>query len=117
MAEYSCVRRNKSYKNRKLVIYSGKKRICNVTHWMGWCCYDYYIKGMSNDPEKHLEVRKVVMANLYWLLGRDCEKEVWDETIQKWDCGRGVYGIQCTNQSQFHSEEEKNIAIESFNNI
>ena len=31
MSEYSCVKRNKTYQNRKLVIYSGKKKICNVT--------------------------------------------------------------------------------------
>lgn len=116
MSEYTCIKRNKTYKNRKLVIYSGKKKICNVTPWMGWCSYDYYIKGMSKDLEKHLEVRKVVMANLYWLLGCDCEKEVWDESIQDWDCSRGIYGIPYTKQSQFHSEEEKNIAIESYYN-
>jgi hypothetical protein len=116
MSEYTCVKRNKTYQNRKLVIYSGKKKICNVTPWMGWCSYDYYITGISQDLEKHLEIRKVVMENLYWLLGRDCEKEVWDETINDWDRGRGIYGIPCTNQSQFHSDEEKNIAIESYYN-
>jgi hypothetical protein len=41
---------------------------------------------------------------------------VWDETINDWDCGRGIYGVPCTKESQFHSDEEKNIAIESYYN-
>lgn len=116
--EYTVVRKNKTYKNRKLVIYSGKKKICNVTPWMGWCCYDYYIKGMSKDPEKHLEVRKVVMENLYWLLGQDCDKEAWIESVEAWNTGKHVYGVPVDQlQSMFNSEDERLTAIESFYNV
>lgn len=105
------VKRNKTYKNRKLVIYDGKKRITYVEPFWGWYSFS------ENLQELYKPCRALVMENLYWLLGRDCEYEDWVDSIEGWDKGKHVYGITVDKlpESMFF-EGEKEIAINSFYN-
>lgn len=108
---YKVVKRNKSYDKRKLVIYDDNdKRIVDVTPCCGWFCW-------SNRFDKNFAlVRMEVLKNLYWLLGRDCDEEEWERSIERWDTGRGVMGIPLTNESQFFNEDEKLAARMSIKN-
>jgi hypothetical protein len=64
------------------------------------------------------------MENLWWLLHTDklddevTPEEAWQEKINYWDRGR-MYGVPVDKEptSNFFSEEEKNIALNSINNI
>jgi hypothetical protein len=109
----TCIRRNKTYKNRKLVFKDSKnKTIHEVTPWIGWICHSKRIEG-----ELHRIIRKHTFENLYWLLGQDCDKEDWEKFI--WRKHQGIlYGV-CTNgkpESVFFNEEEYKMALNSFNN-
>ena len=108
---YKVVKKNKTYKKRKLVIYDDNdKRIADVTPWCGWFCW-------SNRIDENFElVRMEVLKNLYWLLGQDCDEEEWERSIEKWDTGRGVMGIPLTKESQFFNEDEKLAARMSIKN-
>ena len=108
------VRRYKSYDKRTLVIYDGKKPIAYVRPFCGW----FALESVQYKPISfHLDLRrKYVMENLYWLLGRDCEKVDWEELIDKWDTGKHVYGVPLDKLSSMFFEGEKEIALNSFNN-
>lgn len=108
---YKVVKKNKTYKNRKLVIYDDNdKRIADVTPWCGWFCWSNRI------DENFSLVRMEVLKNLYWLLGYDCDEEEWERSIERWDTGRGVMGRPTTNESQFFNEDEKLAARMSIKN-
>lgn len=105
------VKRNKNYKARKLVIYDDKKRITYVEPFWGWYSFS------ENLHELHKPCRALVMENLYWLLGRDCEWEDWVKSIEAWDKGRHIYNVPIDKlpKSMFF-EGEKEIALNSFYN-
>ena len=109
----TCIRKNKTYEKRKLVFKDSKnKTIHTVEPWLGWICHSKRIEG-----ELHSIVRKHTIENLYWLVGRDCEKEEWDKFI--WRKHQGIlYGVDPNNkhESAFFSEEEYQAALNSFNN-
>lgn len=105
------VKRNKNYKARKLVIYDGKKRITYVEPWWGWYSFS------ENLHELHKPCRALVMENLYWLLGRDCDWEEWVDTVDAWDRGKHIYNVPLTNiPSSMFFEGEKEVALNSFFN-
>lgn len=110
--EYTVIRKNKTYKNRKLVIYDGKKRITYVEPFWGWYLFS------ENLRELHKPCRALVMENLYWLLGRDCEWKDWVDSIEGWDNSKHVYGVPVDKlpESMFF-EGEKEIALNSFYNV
>ena len=107
------VRRYKSYDKRTLVIYDGKKPYVYIRPFGGWFSVEP-TKKLSN--EEHMKLRLYIMENLYWLLGRDCYREEWDDMIRCWDIGRRVYGVPLDKLSSMFFEGEKEIALESFNN-
>lgn len=102
-------RKNKSYNKRKLVITINKKKYY-VEPCFGW----YSIS--TSDLEIRTIIRDIVMDNLYWLLGRDCDIEEWEYTINNWDCGKGIYNTStCDNPASiFFNSEEKSRAFNSF---
>jgi hypothetical protein len=83
-----------------------------VTPWLDWISH---LK--RTDEETQRIVRKHTIENLYWLLGRDCDKEEWEKFI--WRKHQGIlYGV-CPNgkpESVFFNEEEYKAALNSFNN-
>ena len=107
------VKRNKTYKNRKLVIYDGKKKITEVIPFWGWYSFNCYL-----NHDLHDQCRALIMKNLYWLLGHDCDFEDWNDSIEAWDKGRHIYNVaiyELTDQSVFF-EGEKEVALNSFYN-
>lgn len=104
------VKRNKNYKARKLVIYDGKKRITYVYPCWGWYSFS------ENLHELHKPCRALVMENLYWLLGRDCEWEDWVDSIEAWDKGKHIYNVPVDKLTSMFFEGEKEIALNSFYN-
>lgn len=103
---------NKSYNKRKINIYDGKKLIVSLIPWHGW-----YAISVA-EPELRGYARSVAMANLYWLLGKDCDFEAWNNLVNAWDVGKHVFGVPVDQlTSMFFDEKEKTIAINSFYNI
>lgn len=105
-------RKNKSYDKRKLVITIEKKKYYAEPCW-GWFSID------TGNLEIRATIRDIVMDNLYWLLGRDCDIETWAEYISDWDSGKGIYNtpLNTIPPSMFFNKEEKEKAFNSFYNI
>ena len=103
---------NKTYSKRRLQIKDGNKIIDELTPFFGWYSHEINIKKYEESIIK--EIRKLTMENLYWLLGRDCDFEDWTHSIEHWDKGKGVNGLSADAPSMFFSDEEKQIALNSF---
>ena len=69
-------RKNKSYDKRQLVITIDKKK-----YYAEPCCGWFSID--TSNLEIRATIREIVMNNLYWLLGRDCDIETWAEYIRQ----------------------------------
>ena len=84
----------KTYNKRKLQVYDNKKFLGEITVFHGWI-------SISN-RENHDILRKSAMENLWWLLGKDCNKETWVEDIDYWDKGKLhpqlIHNIEITEQ-------------------
>ena len=104
-------KKNKSYKKRKLVITIDKEKYYIEPYW-GWYCVS------TSNIEKRTIIREIVIDNLYWLLGCDCDFEIWTEEIEKWDKGK-LYNtpLNTSSDSLFFNNEEKERALKSFYNI
>ena len=101
-------RKNKSYDKRQLVITINKKKYYVEP------CFGWYSVSTSNLEIREI-IREIVMDNLYWLLGRDCEIEDWEQCINRWDSGRGIYNTPVDKlTSIFFNTEEKDRAFNSF---
>ena len=101
-------RKNKSYDKRKLVITINKKKYYVEP------CFGWYSVSASNLEIRSI-IRDVVMDNLYWLLGRDCDIEDWEQSINRWDSGRGIYNTPVDNPTSiFFNSEEKDRVFNSF---
>jgi hypothetical protein len=101
-------RKNKSYDKRKLVITINKKKYYVEP------CFGWYSVSTTN-LEIRTIIRDVVMDNLYWLLGRDCDIEDWERRINRWDSGRGIYNTPVDKPTSiFFNTEEKDRALNSF---
>lgn len=101
-------RKNKSYDKRQLVITINKKKYYVEP------CFGWYSVSTSNLEIREI-IREIVMDNLYWLLGRDCDIEDWERSINRWDSGRGIYNTPVDKlTSMFFNTEEKDRAFNSF---
>lgn len=107
--ELTFVKRNKNPKNRKINFYDGKKLIASVIPWHGW-----YACTMPIDEDTRKEIRKIIMENLYWLLGCDRDFYEWGKTIEDWNTGKHIYGVSTDISSLFFSNDEKESALNSF---
>lgn len=110
--ELTFAKRNKTPKNRKINFYDKKKLIAAAIPWHGW-----YACTMPVDEDTRKVIRKIVMENLYWLLGCDCDLCEWEKTIEDWNTGRHIYGVSTNISSLFFSDKEKESALNSFYNI
>jgi hypothetical protein len=108
---YKVVRRNKSYDKRKLVLYENKKKVAEAFSWGGW----YAWNDTFADKLTRVNCRHYVLKNLYWLIGRDCDKDEWEHHIENLDSGKGVDG-KTDKLPMFFNEDEKLTALESFEN-
>lgn len=108
---YKVVRRNKSYDKRKLAFYENKKKVAEAYPWGGW----YAWNNTFVDELTRVNCRHYVLKNLYWLIGRDCDKNEWNHHIENLGRGKGVDG-KIDKLSMFFNEDEKLTALESFEN-
>lgn len=111
--ELTVVKRNKTYKNRKLAIYHKNKNIAYIIPWSGW----YAMSTCIKHEDIRARIRACVMDNLYWLLGRDCDYDEWKATIDQWNTGKHIYGVAIDSiSSLFFNDEEMNLALNSYYN-
>ena len=103
---------NKNPKKRKINVYNGKELISSAIPYHGW-----YACTMPSDENIQKEIRKIVIENLYWLLGCNCDLNEWENTIEYWNMGRHIFGTISNVKSLFFSDEEKESALNSFYNI
>ena len=102
-------KRNKNHKKRRLVIYDNDKVLVYVDRFWGW-----YSFSKRLDLDLHKQCRALVMENLYWLLGNDCDFDEWNDSIEKWDKGK-IYNVPVTElPSSMFFDGEKEIALNSF---
>ena len=104
-------KRNKNHNKRRLVIYDNDKVLVYVDRFWGW-----YSFSKRLDLDLHKQCRALVMENLYWLLGRDCEWEDWVNSIEAWDKGKHIYNVHVDKLTSMFFEGEKEIALNSFYN-
>ena len=109
---FKVVRKNKSYDKRRLKIYYHDKLINTVEPCFGWFCWEKKFENLM----MHVACRRKVLENLYWLVGRDCDIDEWLNHIDRCDRGTGIDG-KPNKESAFFNTEDKQIALESFNNI
>ena len=107
-------RKFKSYENRRLVIYDGNKLIDKIRPWYGWFGHEF---PLSEIEDYYNEIHSLIIENLYWLLGKDCDEGEWKELIEYWDKGKHVFGVSIDKlpESMFKTQKEKQIALKSFN--
>ena len=118
------IRKNKRFANRKLMIYDGVNKIAEVEPNFNYTHCWWYARTNTSIP-RHVfmeqyfnEVRIKIMENLYWLLGRGCDKKTWAESIEYWNSVKGALCISRANiTSLFHNIYEMDIAIDSFNDV
>lgn len=110
------IKRYKTYNKRTLVIYNEKTPVAYIRPNCGWFSIEStkHLQCSINDINIHKMIRGYVMENLYWLLGRDCYKEEWDNSIYCWDMGGRLYGGPVNGGSSMFFEGEKEIALNSF---
>lgn len=106
-------RKNKTFKNRKLSFYKNNKFFMEVEKYAGWYCLS---KKINNDDA--FICRHLIMENLYWLLGNDCDFKTWVEIVDDFNTTPKIYGVPIDRipKSMFHNEDEYNTAINSYYN-
>lgn len=102
-------KRNKNPKKRRLVIYDNDKLLVYIDR-----CWNWYSFSKRLDLDLHKQCRALVMKNLYWLLGNDCNFEEWKDSIEQWDKGK-IYNAPINElPSSIFFDGEKDIALNSF---
>lgn len=106
-------RKNKVPKNRKFSIYKDNKRIGEVIRYQDWICIDLgTLRGY------HTTVRSLVMRDLYWLIGDECDADEWNRRIERLDNGTFDYDvpIRTRTDSVFDTIIQREIARNSIYN-
>ncbi len=75
-------RKNKLPKSRKFSVYKDGKRIGEVIRYQDWFCID-----LGKHRDYIPTVRNLVMRDLYWLIGDDCDADEWNRKIERLDNG------------------------------
>lgn len=117
---------HKAYGKRKIQVYQGRKLYGEISEFWHWISIDPKMKEREGElfDRKYTILRRIAMENLWWLLHSDkigddyTEQEAWEEKINRWDKGRimGFSEGNHTSTSNFISNEEKEIALNSINN-
>ncbi len=106
-------RKNKLHKNRKFSVYKNSKKIGEVIRYQDWFCIDL---GQHRDYIP--TVRNLVMRDLYWLIGDDCDVTEWSKRIDRLDNGEIEFDVPIRTRpnSQFDSILQREIARASITN-
>jgi hypothetical protein len=106
-------RKNKLPKSRKFSVYKDGKRIGEVIRYQDWICIDLgTLRGY------HTTVRSLVMRDLYWLIGDDCDADEWNRRIERLDNGTFEFDVPIGTRpnSVFANIIQREIARNSINN-
>lgn len=106
-------RKNKVPKNRKFSVYKDNKRIGEVVRYQDWICIDLgTLRGY------HTTVRSLVMRDLYWLIGDECDADEWNRRIERLDNGKFDYDvpIKRLTESVFDTIIQRELARNSIYN-
>lgn len=106
-------RKNKVPKNRKFSIYKDNKRIGEVIRYQDWICID-----LGTHRDYHTTVRSLVMRDLYWLIGDECDADEWNRRIERLDNGKIDYDVPIKKRpnSLFYNITQREIARNSIYN-
>ena len=106
-------RKNKTPKNRKFSVYKDGKRIGEVIRYQDWLCID-----LGTHREYHTTVRSLVMRDLYWLIGDDCDADEWNGRIERLDDGTFNFDVPIRTRtgSVFDNIVQRELARNSINN-
>ena len=86
-------RKNKLPKSRKFSVYKDGKRIGEVIRYQDWICID-----LGEHRGYHTTVRSLVMRDLYWLIGNDCDADEWNRKIERLDNGTFEFDVPKWNR-------------------
>jgi hypothetical protein len=106
-------RKNKLPKSRKFSVYKDGKRIGEVIRYQDWICID-----LGTHRGYHMPVRSLVMRDLYWLIGDDCDADEWNRKIERLDNGTFEFDVPTGNRlnSVFDNIIQRELARNSINN-
>lgn len=106
-------RKNKLPKSRKFSVYKDGKRIGEVIRYQDWLCID-----LGTHRGYHMPVRSLVMRDLYWLIGDDCDADEWNRKIERLDNGTFEFDVPTGNSlnSVFDNIIQRELARNSINN-
>ena len=109
-------RKNKLPKSRKFSIYKDGKRIGEVIRYQDWICID-----LGKHRDYIPTVRNLVMRDLYWLIGDDCDVTEWSKRIDRLDNGQIEFDVPILQigrrfNSMFDSILQREIARASITN-
>ena len=106
-------RKNKLPKSRKFSVYKDSKKIGEVIRYQDWICID-----LGKHREYIPTVRNLVMRDLYWLIGDDCDVTEWSKKIDRLDEGQIEFDVPIRTRpnSQFANILQREIARLSINN-
>lgn len=106
-------RKNKVPKNRKFSVYKDNKRIGEVIRYQDWICID-----LGTHRDYHTAVRSLVMRDLYWLIGDECDADEWNRRIECLDNGKIDYDVPIKKRpnSLFNNITQREIARNSIYN-
>ena len=116
---------HKKYGKRKIQVFEDNKLYGEISEFWHWICIDPKLKVREGEEfeEKEKNLRMIAMENLFWLMHSDhinedyTEFEAWEEKINGWDRGKVLGPVNENPTSLFTSDEEKEIALNSINNI
>lgn len=109
-------RKNKLHKNRKFSVYKDSKKIGEVIRHQDWICID-----LGKHRDYIPTVRNLVMRDLYWLIGDDCDVTEWSKRIDRLDNGQIEFDVPILQigkrfNSMFDSILQREIARASITN-
>ena len=81
-------RKNKLHKNRKFSVYKDSKKIGEVIRHQDWIYID-----LGKHRDYIPTVRNLVMRDLYWLIGDDCDVTEWSKRIDRLDNGQIEFDV------------------------
>lgn len=104
------------HKNRKFSVYKDSKKIGEVIRHQDWICID-----LGKHRDYIPTVRNLVMRDLYWLIGDDCDVTEWSKRIDRLDNGQIEFDVPILQigrrfNSMFDSILQREIARASITN-
>lgn len=106
---WKVLRKNKKYDKRKLIVYKDNKKITEAYPFGGW----YAMSERIEDEAIRMTCRSLILSELHWLIGKDCDVSEWIRKVNKLSSGKSI-DFADFQQSVFFNVAEKTLAFLSF---